>query len=73
MLFRKSAPPPVCPEPEHQEPAIQRSICTGEMTGGYWDRRTGRFHALELLRSEEEKRAFCRRAGVEPDKIRVIY
>ncbi len=32
-----------------QEPAVRKSICTGEMTVGYIDKATGKFHDLMMV------------------------
>lgn len=60
-------------DPERQQPAVRRSICTGEMTGGLVDRDTGRFHELQLLRTQEELRDFCAQMGVREEELRTIY
>ena len=44
---------------ERLQPAIRKSICTGEQTAGFLDRQTGRFCEDRLLRSE--KKAICRK------------
>ena len=36
-------------DPATQEPAVRRSICTGEMTVGYIDKATGKFHDLMMV------------------------
>lgn len=69
-LFRKKDPP-IPYDPALQEPAVRRSICTGEMTVGFVDRQTGRFHDYMCVRTPEELEAFCRRVGVRD--IRTIY
>ena len=68
-LFRKSEPLPY--DPARQEPAVRRSICTGEMTVGFLDRDTGKFHEYMLVRTREELEEFRRAAGVTD--IRTIY
>ena len=69
-LFRRK-PPSVPFDPDTQEPAVRRSICTGEMTVGYVDKSGGKFHELRLVRSRAELEAFCREIGVT--EIRTIY
>ncbi len=71
-LFRKKAPP-ISYDPVAQQPALRRSICTGEMTAGFADRDTGRFHELMLLRGEGELEEFCRRVGVRREELKIIY
>ena len=58
-------------DPETQEPVVRRSICTGEMTVGLLDRRSGRFSELMLVRNQQELKEVCRQLGVED--IRTIY
>ncbi len=68
-LFKKKTPQ-ISYDPETQEPAVRRSICTGEMTVGFIDRATGKFHELMLVDSrglEEFRRA------VGKEEIRTIY
>lgn len=68
-LFKKKTPR-ISYDPETQEPAVRRSICTGEMTVGFIDRATGKFHELMLVDSrglEEFRRA------VGKEEIRTIY
>ena len=48
-LFRKKAVPAFRYDPETQEPAVRKSICTGEMTLGYIDKATGQFHDVILV------------------------
>ena len=72
-LFRKKEPPPIPYDPAAQEPALRSSICTGEMVVGFLDRETGRFREYELARTQADVEAFCRRVGVEPDRLKRIY
>ena len=58
-------------DPEAQEPAVRRSICTGEMTVGFIDRQSGKFSELMLVRDREELDRFCRSIGV--GEIKTIY
>ena len=48
FLFKKKALPPLPYDPETQEPAVRKSICTGEMTVGFIDKATGKFHDLMM-------------------------
>lgn len=72
-LLRKKDPPAIPYDPETQEPAVRSSICTGEMTVGFIDRKTGRFREYELARGESDVEAFCKRVGIEPKDIKRIY
>ena len=71
-LFRKKEPPPIPYDPETQEPAVRSSICTGEVTVGFIDRKTGRFREYELARSQGDVEAFCKRVGMEPEDIKRV-
>ena len=51
-----------------QEPAVRKSICTGEMTAGFVDKKTGHFSAVMAVKSVEE---FQKATG--QSKIRIIY
>ena len=55
-------------DPATQEPAVRRSICTGEMTAGFIDKATGKFHELMRINSLEE---FQKAMGT--DQIKIIY
>lgn len=60
-------------DPALEEPVIKASICTGEQEAGFRDKKTGEFRAVCLIRNGEEKEAFCRRCGADPEKLRTIY
>ena len=51
-----------------QEPAVRKSICTGEMTAGFIDKETGKFQDLMKIESLEE---FKEQVGA--DEVKVIY
>ncbi len=72
-LFRKKTPPAIPYDPETQEPAVRSSICTGEMTVGFIDRKKGKFREYELARSQSDVDAFCKRVGIEPKDIKRVY
>ena len=74
MWFHREKKPETPPyDPARQQPAVRKSICTGEMTGGLLDRETGRFHELRLLRTEQDRQAFCKEMGVSPETLKTIY
>lgn len=58
-------------DPEKQEPAVRRSICTGEMTAGLMDKETGKFTELMRLNGQKELDEFCAELGVK--EIKTIY
>ena len=69
-FFKKKTLPPLPYDPETQEPAVRRSICTGEMTVGFIDKATGKFHELMLVDSQGLEE-FCRRVGTA--SVKTIY
>lgn len=58
---------------EAYEPAIQKSICTGEETFGFISKADGRFHGLEALRSANDRAAVCERYGITSEEMRTIF
>ena len=58
---------------KRQKPAVRKSICTGEATGGYIDLETGKFHEWMLLPDAEAIRNFCRELNTEPEALEIIY
>ena len=67
---KKQSMPAFTFDPAAQEPAVRKSICTGEMTVGYIDKATGKFHDLMMV-DREGLEAFRRQTGVET--LREIY
>ena len=57
--------------PETQVPAVRASICTGEMTVGFVDKATGKFHDLMLVRSQRELEDFKKAVGVA--ELKTVY
>ena len=72
-IFHKKQEKPIPFDPSKEEPAIKKSICTGEATVGFVDRATGHFRDIQVVRSPLDIAEFCRRTGTDPDKIRTIY
>ncbi len=70
-LFRKK-PKSAAPDMSGKRPAVRKSVCTGEMTGGYIDRETGKFHELELI-PPGGLDGFCKSLNVSPDDVETIY
>ena len=69
-LFRKK-PPAIQYDPATQQPAVRRSICTGEMTVGFIDKSTGRFRDIMRVDSQRELDAFMKDIGATD--YRTIY
>ena len=65
------APEKIPYDPSVREPAIRRSICTGEMTAGFIDLDSGEFHDLMLLEDQKAVEEFCRRVG--RSEVRTFY
>ena len=57
-------------DPQTQQPAVRRSICTGEMTVGFIDKATGKFTDLMCV-DQKGLEAFMREIGVE--EVKTIY
>lgn len=74
-LFNRKQPEPETTrfDPALYEPVIRSSICTGERVACMRERDTGRLHELQLIRTEEDIKAFCRRYHVEEKSIRTVY
>ena len=72
-LFRKKRPAAIPYDPEARQPAVRRSICTGEMTAGFVDRESGKFHEYMRLNGRAELEAFCQSTGIHPEELKTIY
>ena len=72
-LFRKKPPEAIPYDRQTRQPAVRRSICTGEMTLGFIERENGQFHEYMLARDRRELEEFCRRTGIAPEEIRTVY
>ena len=70
-LFRRKKKTEIHYDPQTQQPAVRRSICTGEMTVGFIDRATGRFTDLMRVDGQKELEHFMKEIGA--DEIRTIY
>ena len=73
-LFHRRRPSPgIAYDPARQQPAVRRSICTGEMTAGLIDRETGKFHEVMRVDGQAGLEAFCREIGADIREVRTIY
>ncbi|MBR6959298.1 MAG: aspartate dehydrogenase [Clostridiales bacterium] len=68
-MFRRSKR--IAYDPEKMEPVVRKSICTGEMTLGFVETGTGKFHDVRLASGQADIDAFMKETGV--DSIRTIY
>ena len=57
--------------PQTQQPAVRRSICTGEMTVGFIDRATGKFTDLMRVDDQRELDRFMESIGAK--EYKTIY
>ncbi len=64
MFGRKKKPTPQY-DAETQEPVLKRSICTGETTAGFKDRKTGRYTEYMLIRCQHDLDEFMQTYGIE--------
>lgn len=60
-------------DPDKEEPAVRKSICTGEMTVGFLLRGSKHFRDVQVVHSQAEVDAFCRAIGADPSTIKTIY
>lgn len=72
-LFSRKRERPAPFDPATQQPAVRRSICTGEMTVGYIDRATGRFHDMMMIPDQAALEAFFAARGARMDQVKEIY
>ena len=68
-VFRRKKEP-VRFDPASQEPAVRKSICTGEMTVGFIDKASGKFTDLMCV-DQKGLETFMHDIGVED--IKTIY
>ncbi len=67
LFHRKSETLPI-PEPfTAADIQTETSICTGERTIGFYDRKTHRLRYAELVRCEQDIRDFYAKYGVSPE------
>ena len=69
-LFRKKTPPRFPYDPQTQEVAVRKSICTGEMTLGLVDKATGQFRDLMLVDQETLENVM---REMKLDNVKTIY
>ncbi len=71
LFKRKPKAPAISYDPATQQPAVRKSICTGEMTAGFIDLRTSKFTDLMRLDGQKGLEQFKRDTGAE--EIREIF
>lgn len=72
MKLWKRKPAPDCRsyDRENKYPVIRSSICTGERTAGFKDKRNGKFEEIMLIRDEKELRQFLTDYGIAPEELK---
>ncbi len=73
LFGRKNKKPVVNYDPDAQQPAVRRSICTGEMTAGFIDNKTGKFQDVMLVDGQAGLESFCQSIGADVDAVKTIY
>lgn len=73
LFGRRKRRPAVAFDPDAQQPAVRRSICTGEMTAGFIDRQTGKFQDVMLVDGPAGLEEFCERIGADVNEVKTIY
>lgn len=59
-------------DPETMEPVLHCSICSGEETAGFLDKKTGKFTDIALITNADDLAHFAKDYGIE-GQIRRIY
>ena len=57
---------------ERVTPVIRSSICTGEKTAGFRDKKTGHFEEVMLIRNDQDLWKFMNEYGIT-EEIETIY
>ncbi len=68
---KKSVVQDYCFDPANEKAVIHASICNGEQVAGFKNIKTGEFHEVMLIRSDEDLQNFKRIYGV--DKVDKVY
>lgn len=73
MSFFHRKPKPPAYDPERQQPAVRKSICTGEMTAGFIELETGKFRDVMRVDGQAGLETFCKDIGAKPEDVKIIY
>ena len=65
FLKKRSSIPERPFDPAEEKPVIRASICTGERTAGFRNRKTGAFREVMLVRSQKDLDRFLRICGLK--------
>ena len=63
-MFGKKKSQQLSYDKENETPAVKSSICTGEKTAGFREKKTGRFKEMMLIRSDRDLKEFRRQYGI---------
>ena len=55
------------------KPAIRCSICSGEKVAGFQEINSGKFHEIQLLRTDADLNEFLEMYGLKKEDIPTIY
>ena len=72
-LFRRRREESIAFDPAAEQPAVRRSICTGEMTVGFLDKKTGKFRDIMMVEGQRGLEDFCRKINVKVEDVQTIY
>lgn len=72
-LFTKKRPASIPYDPAAEQPAVRKSICTGEMTVGFIDRKTGKFRDVMMAANQRELDGFLKQIGAKSEDLKTIY
>ena len=60
-------------DPETQTAVIRSSICTGEKVAGFQEINSGKFHEIQLLRTDADLDEFLEMYGLKKEDVPTIY
>ena len=58
---------------ETLKPAIRCSICSGEKVAGFQEINSGKFHEIQLLRTDADLNEFLEMYGLKKEDVPTIY
>ncbi len=71
MFFKKKTEKKTY-DKENKKPVIKASICNGEQVAGFWDKKSGAFEEVMLIKSSDDLFLFKEEYGITGD-IDKIY
>ncbi len=70
---KKPAGPRKSYDKENQKPAIRVSICSGEKVAGFQEINSGKFHEIQLIRTDADLEEFLDMYGLKKEEVTTIY